>query len=137
MGTLALLGGLVVMLALPRLRRRRGASTITSAGRSPASSAHGSASVPAAAVLPRPEAEPASLAQLVCPACRRMFQGRARFCPLDGEELILVSPLEVIAARAANRLPHAMDKICPSCSRRYDTEATICRRDGAELVSVN
>lgn len=89
--------------------------------------------------MPREELDPAGLGRgITCRACKRSLDPTTRYCPFDGQELmvpIVVAPQLMNATFPAEGA--LRDKICPSCTHRYAADDVFCAGDGSELVALN
>lgn len=82
--------------------------------------------------------EKRSEGSLICPKCRRGYEGGERFCSFDHEELIPYKRWREMQLEARNsKKKSGGGMICPKCSERYDEGILFCQKDGTKLEPIN
>lgn len=76
---------------------------------------------------PRAAEPPAPREVLICPSCRRPYEGGLVFCPADARRLV----------RPADLDPRAVGNVCPACKRGFEAGLRFCPHDASELVSAS
>lgn len=69
---------------------------------------------------------------MVCPACRREFEPRLRFCPFDASRLV---PAPQMLERMSEG--HRRGVACPHCGRAFEGRVRSCPHDGADLIPMS
>jgi hypothetical protein len=86
------------------------------------------ASLAAAARLTAEEGQnAATLARMLCPACRREYDSGSVFCPHDSNRLVPINS-------PGGAAPGPSGGICPSCKRGFDPGIRVCPHDHEELI---
>ncbi len=67
------------------------------------------------------------VARMLCPACRREYDGESLYCPQDSNRLVpLNGPPDSLVGPPGS--------ICPTCHRGFDPGVKVCPHDKEELV---